>query len=42
MWIGVGHPKGSIGGLKGGSLGKSPLGELPIGESLGCPPCGGW
>jgi len=27
--LGVSHPKSSIGGLKGGSLGKSPLGELP-------------
>jgi hypothetical protein len=38
----VGHPKGPIGGLKGGSLGESLLGELPPGESLGCPPFDGW
>jgi hypothetical protein len=38
----AGHPKGPIGGLKGGSLSKFPLGELPPGESLGCPPSDGW
>jgi len=40
--LGAGHPKDSIGGLKGGSLGISPLGELPLGESLVCPPFGGY
>ncbi len=40
--LGVGHPKDSIGGLKGGSLNGSPIGELPFGESLGCPPSSGW
>jgi hypothetical protein len=40
--LGVGHPKGSTRWLKGGSLGRSPPGELPLGESLGCPPSGGW
>jgi hypothetical protein len=38
---GAGHPKGPIGGLKGGSLGKFPLCELPPSESLGCPPSNG-
>jgi len=40
--LGVGHPKDPIGGLKGGSLNKSPLGELLLGESPSCPPSNGW
>ncbi len=39
---GVGHPKDPIGGLKGDSPGRFPLSELPLGESLGCPPSNGW
>jgi hypothetical protein len=30
------------GGFNGGPLGGFPLGELPSGESLSCPPSGGW
>ncbi len=37
---GLGHPKDRTSGLKGGVLGKSPPNELPLGESLGCPPFG--
>jgi len=37
----VGHPKDLIGGLKGGSLGRSPLGELILGDSPGYPPSSG-
>jgi len=40
--LGVGHPKSSTGGLKGGSLGRSLLGELPPCESLGYLPSYGW
>jgi len=40
--LGANHPKDPIGGLKGGSLGGSPLDELPQGESPSCPPFGGW
>jgi len=39
---GAGHPKYPTRGLTSGFLGISPLGELPLGESLGCPPFGGW
>jgi hypothetical protein len=37
----VSHPKDPIGGLKGGSIGGSPLDELPRGEYPSCPPFGG-
>jgi hypothetical protein len=40
--LGVGYLKDPTCGLKGRSLGESPLGELPLGESLGCLPSGGW
>jgi len=40
--LGVGHPKGPMGGLKGGFLSRSPLGEFPPSESLGCSPSSGW
>ncbi len=40
--LGVSHPKDPTCGLKGGSLGKSPLGEFLLGESLGCLPFDGW
>jgi len=36
------HPYDSTCGLKGGSLDRSPPNELPLGESLGCPPSSGW
>jgi hypothetical protein len=39
--LGVGHPKDATSGLKGGSLGESPLSELPPGESLSYLPFGG-
>jgi len=39
--LGASHLKDRIGGLKGGSPSGSPLGELPLGESLGCPPFDG-
>jgi hypothetical protein len=38
----VGHPFDPINGLNGGPSGGFPLGELHLGESLGCPPSGGW
>jgi hypothetical protein len=38
----VDHPNDLIGGLIGGPLNESPLSELPLGESLGCPPFDGW
>jgi hypothetical protein len=38
----LGHPKDPTCGLKGGFLGRSFLGELLLGESLGCPPSNGW
>ncbi len=39
---GVGHPKDATCGLKGDFHGRSPLGQLPLGESPSCPPFGGW
>ncbi len=39
--LSVGHPKDPIGGLKGGSLGGSLLGEFLPSEFLGCFPFGG-
>ncbi len=36
------HPKDLTSGLKGGFWSGFPLGELPLGESLGCPPSSGW
>jgi len=42
MGLGVGHPKDQTCGLKGGFPSRSPPCELPLGESLGCPPFGGW
>jgi len=36
------HPKDPTCGLKGSFLGGSPSSELLLGESLGCPPFGGW
>ncbi len=40
-WSSVGHPKGLASGLKGGFLGRSPSGQLLLGESSGCPPFDG-
>jgi hypothetical protein len=34
--------KDPIGGLKGGSLSRSPLSELHLGETLSYPPFNGW
>ncbi len=42
MGLGVGHPKDQTCGLKGGFPSRSPPCELPLGESIGCPPFGGW
>jgi hypothetical protein len=36
------HLKDPIDGLKGGSPGGFFPGELPLGESPGCPPSDGW
>jgi hypothetical protein len=38
----VGHPKGPISGLKGGSLGGFPSNELLPNESPHCFPSDGW
>jgi hypothetical protein len=39
---GVGHPKYLTCGLKGGPPSRSPLSELPLGESPSYPPLSGW
>jgi hypothetical protein len=39
---GASHPKDPIGGMKDGPPGRSPLSELPLGESPGCLPSNGW
>jgi hypothetical protein len=40
--LGIGYTYDPTSGLNGGPLGGSPLGELPQGQSWGCPPFGGW
>jgi hypothetical protein len=40
--LGASHLKDPIGGLKGGSFSGFPPSELPLGESLGCPPFDCW
>jgi hypothetical protein len=40
--LGASHLYDPKGGFNGGPPCRSPLGELPLGESLDCPPFGGW
>jgi hypothetical protein len=40
--VGASHPNDPTCGLNGGPLSEFPPYELPLGESLGCLPFGGW